>query len=85
LVEGSGEFNIIANGVEILAESFVDDTVINLGSNWGPNSDLTIISYGSGTFALGGVVPEPSTWAMMLLGFAGLGYAGVRARRRLTS
>ena len=23
-------------------------------------------------------VPEPSTWAMMLLGFAGLGYAGWR-------
>jgi unsaturated chondroitin disaccharide hydrolase len=27
-------------------------------------------------------VPEPSTWAMMLLGFAGLGFAGVRARGR---
>jgi hypothetical protein len=27
---------------------------------------------------LGSVVPEPSTWAMMLLGFAGLGYAGKR-------
>jgi hypothetical protein len=25
--------------------------------------------------------PEPSTWAMMLLGFAGLGYAGYRSRR----
>jgi PEP-CTERM motif len=25
-----------------------------------------------------GAVPEPSTWAMMLLGFAGLGYAGYR-------
>jgi hypothetical protein len=31
--------------------------------------------------ALNGV-PEPSTWAMMLLGFAGLGYAGLRNRRR---
>jgi hypothetical protein len=27
-------------------------------------------------------VPEPSTWAMLLLGFAGLGYAGYRASRR---
>jgi hypothetical protein len=27
-------------------------------------------------------IPEPSTWAMMLLGFAGLGYAGWRARRQ---
>jgi hypothetical protein len=26
-------------------------------------------------------VPEASTWAMMLLGFAGLGYAGYRGRR----
>lgn len=27
-------------------------------------------------------VPEPSTWAMMLIGFAGLGYVGYRADRR---
>jgi PEP-CTERM motif len=27
-------------------------------------------------------VPEPSTWAMMLIGFAGLGYAGHRASRK---
>jgi PEP-CTERM motif-containing protein len=36
------------------------------------------------TLDVGGVipptVPEPSTWAMMLLGFAGLGYAAVRRR-----
>jgi PEP-CTERM motif len=28
-------------------------------------------------------VPEPSTWAMMLLGFAGLGYAAVRRKGAL--
>jgi hypothetical protein len=28
-------------------------------------------------------VPEPATWAMMLLGFAGLGYAGYRRAREL--
>jgi hypothetical protein len=34
---------------------------------------------GAPTFTLvSGAVPEPSTWAMMLLGFAGLGYAGCR-------
>jgi hypothetical protein len=30
----------------------------------------------------GNTVPEPSTWAMMLLGFAGLGFAGYRLGRK---
>jgi hypothetical protein len=30
-------------------------------------------------------VPEPATWAMMLLGFAGLGYASYRSSRRARS
>jgi PEP-CTERM motif len=29
-------------------------------------------------FSLGAAIPEPSTWAMMALGFAGLGYAAFR-------
>ena len=32
-----------------------------------------------------GSVPEPSTWAMMLMGFAGLGYAGYRKARTAVS
>jgi PEP-CTERM motif len=31
-----------------------------------------------------GDVPEPSTWAMMLLGFAGLGFAGYRKAKQAT-
>jgi hypothetical protein len=31
--------------------------------------------------AMQGTVPEPSTWVMMVLGFAGLGYAGFRSNR----
>jgi hypothetical protein len=31
-------------------------------------------------FTFSVLVPEPSTWAMMLLGFAGLGYAAVRRK-----
>jgi PEP-CTERM motif len=27
-------------------------------------------------------IPEPSSWAMMLIGFAGLGFAGYRAKRK---
>ena len=33
-------------------------------------------------FRVAGSVPEPATWAMMLLGFAGLGFVGYRASRR---
>jgi hypothetical protein len=76
-----GDFSVIINGVQVLAEEFVDDGVINLGSSFGPNIDLTIVSYG-GEFILGGAVPEPSTWAMMLVGFAGLGFAGYRSTQR---
>ena len=63
--------------------------MIDLGSNLGPNIDLTLgytlIADGAGgfgfDFAIGGAVPEPSTWAMMLIGFGALGYAGYRRRR----
>jgi hypothetical protein len=30
------------------------------------------------------MIPEPSTWAMMLIGFAGLGFAGYRRDRKTT-
>jgi phospholipase/lecithinase/hemolysin len=36
-------------------------------------------------FAYALVAPEPSTWAMMLIGFAGLGFAGLRTRRVMAS
>jgi len=55
-----------------------DDTVINLGF-FGPDVDLTISGFG--TFVIGRTVPEASTWTMMLLGFAGLGFVGYRQRR----
>jgi hypothetical protein len=34
-------------------------------------------------FSLGSPVPEPSTWAMMALGFAGLGYAAFRRNTKV--
>jgi hypothetical protein len=46
--------------------------------------DVTFDSNGSFDGAIHpyvGSVPEPSTWAMLLLGFAGLGFAGYRASR----
>jgi hypothetical protein len=76
-----GGFDVVANGKDILFEDGGDNSVINLGSTFGPNIDLTI--EGDGVFAVGGiaVAPETSTWAMMAIGFAGLGYAGYRRAR----
>jgi hypothetical protein len=33
----------------------------------------------------GSVAPEPSTWAMMLLGFVGLGFHGYRHARKASA
>ena len=47
-------------------------------------------SAGFGTFAqprisgIAAAVPEPSTWAMMLLGFVGLGFALRQSRRKMS-
>ena len=45
----------------------------------GAVGDPATITQFNASFSLdGALVPEPSTWAMMLLGFAGLGFAGYR-------
>jgi hypothetical protein len=36
---------------------------------------------GAGTFGAVAPVPEPSTWAMMILGFAGVGFMAYRRRK----
>ena len=40
--------------------------------------DLILDPFTIGTATFTATIPEPSTWAMMLLGFAGLGIAGYR-------
>ena len=81
LLGDAGNFDITVNGVDIFAAGYLPGTVIDLGSNFGPNIDLTISGFGD--FVIGGVVqetvPEPSTWAMLLIGFAGLGFVGYRS------
>ncbi|HEY1781387.1 MAG TPA: PEP-CTERM sorting domain-containing protein [Roseiarcus sp.] len=46
----------------------------------GQPSPPNFIEFGTGTVTINGAyaTPEPSTWAMMLLGFAGLGFGGYR-------
>jgi hypothetical protein len=88
VADGSEVFDVTLGNLSV-AESFFRDLVLNLGSYSGPAVDLTfgynLTAKGSGgfglDFAVGGAVPEPSTWAIMLLGFAGLGFAGYRRAR----
>jgi hypothetical protein len=79
ILEGGGTstFDFSFRGDLILGD-ISDNSVINLGFI-GPNVNWTI--EGDGVFVLGGAVPEPSTWAMMLLGFAGLGLVDYRQTR----
>jgi hypothetical protein len=49
------------------------------------NAFITTVTFaGPGTFngTMSSVVPEPSTWAMMFIGFAGIGFAGYRRSRK---
>jgi len=65
----------VDNGMGGCDSNFLNCAINNPGASGSPPFSL-----------LDGVsltaVPEPSTWAMMLAGFAGLGYAGLRRRRR---
>jgi hypothetical protein len=70
-----------------------NDLFLRFNENLGaPHLQLTQVDWHDGAVSstaveLGGgaqlpTAPEPSTWAMMLIGFAGLGYAGYRQTRR---
>jgi hypothetical protein len=76
-----------------VVDGFFHDRVFDLGSKLGaqrrPDDRYSLVADMPGgfgiDFAVGGAVPEPSTWAMMLLGFAGLGYAGYRTSQKAAS
>ena len=53
------------------------------GDYWSDANGVSTNNSGHGPFQmLVAEVPEPSTWAMLLLGFAGLGFIGSRTSRR---
>lgn len=60
---------VVGNGGRTIVNGFLNDTVAS--------QQL----YTNELFGLGGAVPEPATWAMMLVGFGGLG-AVLRSNRR---
>jgi len=59
-------------GPIVNASAYVDPIITSPGNNVYFSSGIT------------GAVPEPSTWAMMLLGFAGVGFMAYRRKPKLT-
>ena len=67
--------------------------IATVTANFDPTVTIDPNSQDAGAFSLvfspgfgpGSTVPEPSTWAMMLIGFAGLGYATFRQGRNKRS
>jgi hypothetical protein len=72
--QGSNIFNIVAP----TGTAFTSATFTSTGGGFADFKQLRL------TTASMTAVPEPGTWAMMLLGFGGLGVA-MRRRRRDTS
>jgi PEP-CTERM motif len=54
--------------------------LVDLGT--GVASELWSVSSPHGLDFLANAVPEPSTWALMLIGFAGVGFAGYRRAKK---
>ena len=78
LVDDYGVLFTLANG-----------DLVDLYSNGGAGpGDYGVVVWADGAedkTSMGGLsvsTPEPSTWAMMVLGFAGLGFAGYRSSRK---
>jgi hypothetical protein len=71
----TGGFAFVTDsGVDVDIFSFFAQGSVPSGNAYG---EETSIGFGVGTFSMS-PVPEPSTWAMMTLGFAGLGFLGYR-------
>ena len=59
-----------------------ESAIFNSGSSFATSAGTLVIGSLSGDSTFTATIPEPSTWAMMVAAFAGLGYAGYRRSRR---
>ena len=73
-----GRYTGVFAGMQMLPETSEGGTVTV--------SEIRVGATGFGADPIGfGAVPEPSTWVMMTLGFAGLAFAGYRASHKVTA
>lgn len=82
LVQGTATFDIaltgLSDGTSTLPETTLSGVNFNFGTtanNWETGSVHSPLPVGS--------VPEPSTWAMIIIGFAGLGFLAYRRQDRV--
>jgi hypothetical protein len=59
--------------------TFINGEWVNEYTVW---DTPTAVDLQVGTLSIAAAVPEPSTWALMLLGFAAVGFSGLRSRRK---
>jgi PEP-CTERM motif len=76
-----------AVGWEFVSVNLTADSPTELLSflAWGDNGstvNLPPMAFLSGVDSPNGLVPEPSTWAMMIMGFVGLGFVGRRQLKK---
>ena len=74
--QNPGLLSFVNNGMGGCNADFKNCAPINPAASGGPPFSLL------DGVSLTGSAPEPSTWAMMFIGFAGLAYVGFRNRRR---
>jgi hypothetical protein len=72
---------VTAAGQSVNVFSFDGQMTPPTGNAYGERSENPSVPFGVGHFTLT-AVPEASTWAMMVIGFAGLGVAGYRASQK---
>jgi hypothetical protein len=83
IMGGTGPF--VGDLQEWTRDQFLDPDWLRVGTDivgHVPPPDGPITQFNAAFSLTGSAVPEPSTWAMMLLGFAGLGFAGYRHARK---
>jgi hypothetical protein len=76
---------IVISGGPFNGDTFGTLDLAGHGVGYSINNPADVMSFNDQYAQAGGTVPESSTWAMMLLGFVGIGYLGYRRTMKTAS